>query len=189
MQDRKPIFTVRELCATALGAALIAICSWISIPSPSGIAFTLQTFAICLVTGLLGLKCGTFSVLVYLLLGAINIPVFSGFRGGIGALFGVTGGYLIGFIFTALAVGFFTDRFGKRLPVLIVSMILGLALCYAFGSIWFQILYVRSNDTAMTIPAILMMCVVPYLIPDAIKIALAVFLVKVLKDKLPIRAS
>ena len=69
--------STQELCYTALGAALTAICAWISIPAQ--VPFTLQTFAVFLVTGLLGLKCGMLSVTVYLLLGAVGLPVFAGF--------------------------------------------------------------------------------------------------------------
>ena len=86
---KKPWLTTYELCTTALGAALMAICAWISIPT--AVPFTLQTFAVFMVTGLLGLKCGTLSVLVYLLLGAVGLPVFTGFKGGLSALVGTTG--------------------------------------------------------------------------------------------------
>ena len=99
MSNQKSFLTVRELCATALGAALMTICAWISIPAQ--VPFTLQTFAVFFVTALLGLKCGTLSVIVYLLLGAVGLPVFAGFKGGLGSLMGVTGGYLLGFVFSA----------------------------------------------------------------------------------------
>lgn len=172
---KKPFLTTYALCCTALGAALMAVCAWISIPAT--VPFTLQTFAVFLVTGLLGLKCGTLSVLVYLLLGAVGLPVFAGFQGGVGSLLGVTGGYLIGFLFTALTVGLMTKYLGRSLMVLIGSMVLGLALCYAFGSAWFLALYTRSTG-AITIASVLSTCVLPFLIPDAVKIALAVILVK-----------
>ena len=89
-------FSTRDLCFCAIGAALIAVCAWISIPAD--VPFTLQTFAIFAVCGLLGGKRGTVSVLVYLLLGAVGAPVFAGFRGGFASLIGTTGGYLVGFI-------------------------------------------------------------------------------------------
>ena len=82
----------RDLARAALFAALIAICSWISIPT--AVPFTLQTFAVFLALGVLGGKLGTLSVAVYLLLGAVGLPVFAGFQGGLGALLGATGGYL-----------------------------------------------------------------------------------------------
>lgn len=170
---KKTPLTVRELCAAALGAALTAVCAWISIPVE--VPFTLQTFAVFLVTGLLGLKCGMLSVLVYLLLGLVGAPVFAGFKGGPGVLLGVTGGYLIGFVFSALAVGLITRFFGRSLPVLIASMAVGLLLCYAFGSAWFLLLYVRSTGP-ITLSAVLAKCVLPFLPADALKIALAAIL-------------
>ena len=91
----------QELARAALFAALIAICSWISIPT--AVPFTLQTFAVFLALGVLGGKLGTLSVAVYLLLGAVGLPVFAGFQGGLGALLGATGGYLAGFLLTLLA--------------------------------------------------------------------------------------
>ena len=85
----------RELAYTGILAALIAVCSWISIPT--AVPFTLQTFAVFLTLGLLGGRLGTLAVTVYLLLGAVGLPVFAGFHGGLGAFLGATGGYLVGF--------------------------------------------------------------------------------------------
>lgn len=96
-------FSTRDLCFCAIGAALIAVCAWISIPAD--VPFTLQTFAIFAVCGLLGGRRGTVSVLVYLLLGAVGAPVFAGFRGGFASLLGTTGGYLVGFVLLALIIG------------------------------------------------------------------------------------
>ncbi len=167
--------SVRELTLIAIGIALITICSWISVPLT--IPVTLQTFAVCLVTALLGLKMGLWSVIGFILLGAVGIPVFSGFRGGVGVLLGVTGGYIVGFLFTALTVGLAVKRFGRSFPVLILSMVLGILLCYAFGTAWFMIIYTRGGN-AVTLGSALGMCVVPYLIPDGIKIVLAAVLVR-----------
>ena len=170
---KRPWLTTYELCVTALGSALMAICAWIAIPT--AVPFTLQTFAVFLVTGLLGLKCGTLSVLVYLLLGAVGLPVFTGFKGGIGALLGTTGGYLIGFIFTALCIGLLTKYLGRSLPVLLLSMAAGMVLCYAFGSAWFLFLYTQATGP-IALSSVLSMCVIPFLLPDAVKILLAALL-------------
>ena len=151
-------------------AALIAICSWITIPSM--VPFTMQTFAVFLTLGLLGGKRGTMSVIVYLLLGAIGLPVFSGFAGGIGHMMGPTGGYIIGFIGTALVMWFFERKFGNGQKSLIASMTIGLLVCYAFGTAWFMAVYTK-NTGAIGLGTALSMCVVPYLIPDALKIILA----------------
>jgi biotin transport system substrate-specific component len=110
--------------------------------------------------------------------------VFAGFKGGLGSLVGVTGGYLIGFIFTALAVGTVTRFFGRSFPALIAGMVLGLVLCYAFGSLWFLLLYTSATGP-IAMSVVLAKCVIPFLLPDAVKIALAAILVTRLKNLVP----
>lgn len=161
----------RKIAQCALFAALMAVCAWISIPILD-IAFTMQTFAIFLTLGLLGGKWGTLSILVYLLLGAVGLPVFSGFRGGAGALLGVTGGYIAGFLISGLVYWLITALWGTSRKVKLVAMAAVALVYYAFGSIWFYVLYLRGGN-AMSMGAILMKCVVPYLLPDGIKLALA----------------
>ncbi|HAP21215.1 MAG TPA: biotin transporter BioY [Lachnospiraceae bacterium] len=162
-----------DMAYIGLFAVVIAICSWISIPTV--VPFTLQTFAVFLAVAVLGGKRGTLSVIVYVLLGAVGLPVFSGFKGGIGVLLNTTGGYIIGFIFSALLMWAFEKAFGKKAWALILSMILALALCYAFGTIWFMIVY-ANNVGAVGLSAVLGWCVIPFVIPDLIKIALAFIL-------------
>lgn len=169
---------IRTLVYVAVGAALLAVCSWISIPMP--IPFTMQTFAVCLIAALLGWRLGLEALVVYILLGAVGLPVFSGFRGGFGVLLGVTGGYIVGFLFTALVVGLAAERFGRKIPVLVVSMALGVLLCYAFGTVWFVRVY-TADKGPISFLAALSTCVFPYLLPDAAKIALAVFLTRRLR--------
>lgn len=151
-------------------AALIAVCSWISIPIGE-VPITLQTFAVFLAVGLLGGKLGTISVTVFVLLGAVGIPVFTGFKGGIGVLLGTTGGYIIGFIFSALVIWLIESIFGKRPLVSIISMVVGLAVCYAFGTAWFMAVYTHKTGP-IGLGAVLGWCVIPFIIPDIIKIAL-----------------
>ena len=160
-----------------ISAALIAICSWIQIPLT--VPITLQTMGVCLVSGLLGFKRGTLATLVYILLGAIGVPVFAGFSGGLAVILGSTGGYIIGFIFTALIVGFVSDKFKGKLIPLIISMVIGILVCYAFGTAWFMIVYTK-NTGAITLGAALSACVVPFLIPDLVKIIVATVLCKAL---------
>ena len=162
-----------DMAYIGLFAVVIAICSWISIPTV--VPFTLQTFAVFLAVAVLGGKRGPLSVIVYVLLGAVGLPVFSGFKGGIGVLLNTTGGYIIGFIFSALLMWAFEKAFGKKAWALILSMILALALCYAFGTIWFMIVY-ANNVGAVGLSAVLGWCVIPFVIPDLIKIALAFIL-------------
>ena len=149
--------------------ALIAVCSIISIPIGE-VPITLQTFAICLAAAMLGWKRGTLSVLIYILLGAVGVPVFAGMSGGIGILAGPTGGYIIGFILTALVVGFAADKWQRKALPLTIAMVIGVLLCYAVGTVWFMVV------TKMHLGESLMLCVVPFLIPDAVKIALAMIL-------------
>ena len=169
---------VRNLVYVAVGAALLTVCAWISVPTP--IPFTLQTFAVCLLAALLGWRLGLEALLVYVLLGAVGLPVFSGFKSGFGVLLGVTGGYLIGFFFTALVVGLAAEKLGRKPLVLAVSMALGVLLCYAFGTVWFVRVYTADKGPVSFLSA-LTTCVFPYLLPDAAKIALAVFLTRRLR--------
>ena len=128
-----------DMVYIAIFAVIIAVCSWISVPMV--VPFTLQTFGVFCAVGLLGGKRGTLSVLIYVLLGAVGVPVFAGFSSGIGTLFGVPGGYIMGFIFTALIYWLITAIFGKKLWAIILGMVLGLLACYAFGTIWFMVVY------------------------------------------------
>lgn len=174
---KKPLYNVKEIALIALFVALIAVCAWINVPTPTEISFTLQTFAVFTAAAILGLKNGLTAIIVYFLLGVIGVPVFSQMRGGVGVLLGSTGGYIIGFFFTAIAVALITKKFGKSIPVLAVSMVIGLFLCYAFGTAWFIVVYTRTKS-AIGIGAALTMCVTPYLLWDFIKIAAAVLVVK-----------
>lgn len=169
---------ILNLAYIAMGAALIAICAWITIPI-GPVPFTMQTFAVITIAGLLGWKRGVASVFVYIALGALGAPVFSGFGGGISVLAGVTGGYIVGFIFTALIVGLVSDRFKGILP-LALSMLGGILCCYAFGTIWFMVVYTRSTG-AIGLISVLSKCVFPYILPDLIKIALGMLLTKRLR--------
>ena len=173
MERRTKGFQAIDLAYVAVCAALMAVCSWISIPAT--VPFTLQTFAVFCSLGLLGGRRGIAAILVYLLLGALGVPVFAGFSGGIGILFGTTGGYLLGFILMGLVYWL-----GERLSmdsrnIRIISMILGLLLCYAFGTAWFMFVYARQTG-AIALGTALAWCVVPFLLPDLVKMALALLL-------------
>ncbi|MGM9613738.1 MAG: biotin transporter BioY [Butyricicoccus sp.] len=156
----------RQLCYTALFAALTAVCSQLVIPTPWMIPISMSTLAVFLSGALLGPKWGTLAQAVYLLLGLAGVPVFAGFRGGFQVLAGPTGGYLIGYLAAAALTGLLVSRVRTRwMPPF--AMVVGLAACYAFGTAWFMVL----NQTAFG--AALSLCVLPYLPGDAIKIAVA----------------
>lgn len=168
--ERKSRQSILDMVYTAMFTAIICVCSIISIDIGS-VPITLQTFAVCVSAAMLGWKRGTISVVLYVLLGTAGLPVFAGFSGGIGVLTGGTGGYIIGFIFTALIVGFAADKFDRKLLPLVISMILGILVCYAFGTPWFM--YVTKLDLGVSLGY----CVIPFLPFDGIKIVLATVIV------------
>ena len=145
---------------SSLFAALLSICAWICIPV-SDISITMQTFGLFLALLLLGGKWGSVTVIIYLLLGAVGLPVFSGFRGGVGHLVGVTGGFLWGFLVSCL-VYWALEKIGK-IPALVASLL----ACYLCGCGWFY--FYSGGGLAF----ILARCVIPCLIPDTLKFWLA----------------
>ena len=167
--------STKNISYIAMCNALITVCAWIAVPSV--VPFTLQTFAVAAAGGLLGAKRGTLSVLIYILLGAIGLPVFASFKSGAEVILGATGGYVIGFLFLALISGFAAERFGRKMRVLIPSMLAGGAVCYAFGTVWYICIY-SANTGSIGIISVLLKCVFPFIIPDIIKIMLAALCVK-----------
>ena len=112
------------------------------------------------------------TVLIYILLGAIGVPVFAGFSGGIGVILNTTGGYIVGFLFSALVMWGMEALLGRKPVVQIISMVVGLIVCYALGTAWFMVVYAR-NTGAVGLGTVLGWCVIPFIIPDLVKIALA----------------
>ena len=170
-----------DLIRIALFAVIIAICSWISIPTT--VPFTLQTFAVFTTLQVLGGKRGTYSILIYLLLGAIGVPVFANFTAGIGILLGSTGGYLVGFLLCGLVYWFITAKFGESMPTIIMAMVIGMVLCYTFGTLWFTIVYGHNTGTVGML-TVLSWCVLPFILPDIAKMVAATMLSKQLKHQL-----
>ena len=152
---------VRTMTFAALMAALLVVCGWITIPIPP-VAFTLQTFGVLMALGVLGGKGGTLSVFLYLAMGAVGLPVFSGFQGGAAVLAGPTGGFLWGFLLGALAY-WAAEKLG-RLPAMVLCQL----VCYGCGSFWF------SRWAGVDLSAAALTAVLPYLIPDGCKLWLAV---------------
>lgn len=180
----------RDMVYIGLFIVVLTICAWISVPT--AIPFSLGTFGVFLAVLVLGGKRGSLAVLVYILLGCIGVPVFSGFRGGLGALLGYTGGYIVGYLFVSLVM-WGTERWWsgtqekkcgiRRQWGQVISMLFGLVVCYAFGTAWFVIAY-ASEIGAVGVTAVLGWCVLPYIIPDLIKMWLAVILSKRLRKAL-----
>ena len=150
----------------------MTVCSWITIPLPfTPIPINLGTFATFMAGGLLGKRYGAYSIISYVLLGAIGLPVFAGFGAGLGTLAGPTGGFIIGFILCAFISGFAATRPPRAFRILL-CLTLGLIACYACGIVWFMI------STGASLKASLLSCVVTFLFGDALKILLAFILLK-----------
>ena len=133
--------SIRTICFTGMFTAIISVLSILTIPTPWGVPFTLQTFAIALAGFVLGKKYGTISVALYVLLGLIGVPVYAGMKAGPGVLFGATGGYIFGFILMAFFSGLAMEsvrRNSKKVSGMVLAVlfsILGLACCHILGSI------------------------------------------------------
>lgn len=170
---------IREMVFTALFAAIICVVSPFIILLPfSPVPLSLATFAIYIAAASMNWKTGTLAVALYLLIGMIGLPVFSGFTGGVQKLVGPTGGFLIGYIPCAFIIGRIIDKFERKTWLYPVSMVLGTSVLYACGTVWFII------SMKYTLAAALMACVVPFLIGDAVKIILASVIAPVLRKVL-----
>lgn len=178
MKKVKQLMKLKNLNRIAVLTALMVVCAWISIPSP--VPFTLQTFGVFLTAGLLGKNKGVIAVLVYILLGAIGLPVFSGGRGGLGIILGETGGYIMGFLPSAYICGMLCEK-NKKPLMLFASMVLGLLVCYGAGSIWAYFMFFKVGWAGVA--AVLIKYVLSFIIPDLIKLGLAAFVVKELKKR------
>ena len=163
---RKQLKT-RDIAYVALAVALLAVCAFITIPAT--VPFTLQVFGVFFVLELLGGRRGALAVWLYLLFGAIGLPVCAGFRGGFSVLLSATGGFIMAFAAVALlyfVLSFFRAPRWTHYPLAILS----LALIYFGGSAWFVYMMGGSLKHA------LLVCVVPFILPDLIKVVLAFLL-------------
>ena len=179
----RPHARLKSMVFVALMAAFLCIFSPISIPLPL-VPITLQTFAVFVASALLGWKKGTIAVFIYLLVGLIGIPVFSGWTGGFSSFATPSSGYIIGFLFTALLTGFLIDRFSRQFWMYPVAMAAGLAVCYLFGTIWFLVYMNVWMSTPYSFWEAVLICVLPFLVGDAVKIAAATALSYPLRKQL-----
>ena len=170
---------VKTMVLIALMAAITCILGPMSLTIPvSVVPISLTNLAVYFTVYVLGMKRGTVSYLVYLLLGLVGLPVFSGYTGGAGKLFGPTGGYLIGFIFMALICGFFIDKWQTKLYLHVLGMVLGTIVCYIFGTVWLAI------QVHMGFYQALASGVLPFIIGDLVKIVIALLAGPVLRKQL-----
>lgn len=168
---------VYQLTTCALIAALMCVLGPMSIPiGPIPVSFT--NFVIFLSVYLLGMKGTTISYLVYILIGAVGIPVFSGYQGGLAKLAGPTGGYLVGFVLTALISGFIMERSHVHTVVTILGMMAAMLVAYLFGTVWFVFQMQCEVWYALTT------CVFPFIPVDIIKILIATALGKTVRNAL-----
>ena len=158
---------------SALCVALLVLCSWISVPT--AIPFTMQTFAVAFLGAFLGATRGGLTITTYILLGAIGLPVFSGFRSGASIILGATGGYTLGFIPFCMITGHLCKKMKKTYFHIFISMLTGLLSCYVFGTIWYVHIYLSGTQSIREAASV---CVLPFIIPDLIKISLAAFFAK-----------
>ena len=170
---------VKQISLAGLMTAIICVLAPFALPIPvSPVQISLGTLAIYFVLTVLGLKLGTISVIVYILLGLAGLPVFAGFTGGAGKLLGPSGGYILGYIFMALICGFFIDKWGNNIFFSFLGFLLGTAVLYLFGSLW--LIY----QTSVTFSQAIWAYVVPYIPGDLIKLILAMLLGRQVRKRL-----
>lgn len=175
--------TTYQLTLTAVMAAVICVLSPISIAIPvSPVPISLGSMAVYLAVTVLGMKLGTLSCLIYLLLGLVGLPVFAGGSAGAAKLFGPTGGYLIGYLFLALIAGAFVGRFAenkwKNIAFAALGMILGTIVLYALGTAWL------AYSAGMDFQAALWAGVIPFIPGDLVKMVIAVLLGSAVRGRL-----
>ena len=173
---------IYDLVLISVSAALITICSWISIPL-GPVPFTLQTLGILAVMLIVGGRRGTIAILVYLALGAVGVPVFAGFKGGIMSFIGPTGGFLVGFVLAALVYWLLEKLILRELMTTPVrTWIFGMlgflvfeVVMYIVGVIWFMTVYAAQTGP-IGLTTVMSLCVFPFIIPDIVKMAVAVLI-------------
>lgn len=174
---KKNFVSTRQLTLIGVMTAVTCILAPFSIPLPfTPVPISLTNLVLYITVFVLGMKFGCISYIIYLLLGAVGLPVFSAFTGGLGKLAGPTGGYLIGFIFLALIAGYFTEHFPGKLPLAVTGMVLGTIVSYIFGTVWL------GHQMNLNFSAALTAGVIPYIPGDIIKIIIAAILGPKLKN-------
>ncbi len=169
--NQKALFTTKEMALTGLLTAIICVLAPFALNIPiSPVPISLATLAIYFVLTIGGIKLGTISVIIYILLGLVGVPVFASFRSGPSVLLGPTGGYIIGYIFLALVAGFFVQKWPEKILLHVLGMILGTAACYLFGTVWFMISLNYDLLKALAV------CVIPYIPGDIAKFVIALLI-------------
>lgn len=165
------LFSIAKI---SIMSVIIALCAWVTVPF--AVPFTLQTLGVYLALLLLGGRAGTAAIALYLLLGLAGLPVFSGFASGAGYIMGPTGGYLLGFLLCGLTY-LAGEYFFKRTIYKVFLLILGTLLCYAAGTLWFVFFSSAAGSVQGFLQAAAV-CVLPYVLPDGLKLLCAFYLAK-----------
>lgn len=180
--------SIKDICYSAIFAAIIAVLAQLSIPLPGGVPLTLQTLAVMLAGVILGAKNGCIAVIIYILLGAVGLPVYAGFKGGLSTILGPTGGFIVSFWTISLCAGL-GMRFGSRAKrnldslklyyfFITIGILIGAVCNYIIGVVWF------STVTGNTSLNAIKLCVLPFVVTDLIKIVLATALGPMLRNSL-----
>ena len=176
---RKSKMSVRDICYAGLFAAVIAVMAQISIPMPLGVPMTMQTFAITLAAVVLGAKLSALSSLIYLILGAVGIPVLANFSGGFDKFVGPTGGFLISFPLMAFIIGWGAEHRKDFKGAYVLALIVGTLVNYVVGVALFCV--VTNGSVAAGITA----CVLPFIPTAIIKAVLASIIGFGVKNRIP----
>lgn len=169
--------STRTLILAAEFAAIIAVLSQFVLPIGL-IPLTGQTFAIGLAVTILGMRTGTLSILIYLGLGLIGLPVFAGMKGGIGVLFGPTGGFLVGFIFTGILTGWLLEKYGFSYVSAIIANSLGALVTLLFGTLWLMLM------TKLPVTNAFAAGFIPFIIPGIVKAIAASYLGILIRNRI-----
>lgn len=176
---------IYDLCIIAMAVAVMTICAWITVPFH--VNFTLQTFAIFLIAGCFSAEISTSATVIYIVLGIVGVPVFSGFNAGISAIMGPTGGFILSFPFCALIISYFSRSRAATTVRYVLSCILSLALSYIAGACWYTFVFAHGSELSLATTAA--MCILPFVIPDILKIFLSALVLNRLRpylQRLPI---
>ena len=160
---------IKNLVFIAIMTALICVCSWVTL-TIGPVPFTLQTFAVFLAFVILGGRDASIAIALYILLGIVGVPVFAGFKSGIGTIMGPTGGFIIGYLLIGLIYWAIPKKLKSSNIAKLIVFIVCNAICYAAGVAWFVLFKYGTIETAISA------CVIPFIVPDALKISLAVII-------------
>lgn len=166
---------VKNLAMTGMFTALLCVLSPVTIPFPGGIGVTLSVFIILLITYVAGMKRALLCCVLYLLIGAVGLPVFAGFQGGLGCITGPTGGYLAGYPAMVMVAGLFIKIGKDRKAFMITGNCMGVLVCYILGNLWYMYTMNAGFCQALAV------CVLPFVVFDIIKIVLVCIIGPIIK--------